>query len=316
MAEVWKAKRAKQARLRRANKKERLEILKQRASGDGATTKVTAEYFHALKKRSSVLECEKQRVRKYRNKLKKEISAKVPGAIEKAEKRKAKHLYYLKKKAQGNSRAWKAAERSRRRWELIKKTVESESQGINSRSMNFRKSKITPLAAAVRYCNLEAVRYILELKASPTRKCSSTQICTPLYDAAWIGKPKIAQLLLEKSAMLEGGLTHGALHGVIHNKMYSTLKIMLNLGCDVNEYYLDQTPLGAALTCGKNKSGDSRLVRTLLLAEADLMKRTKMCNHPFFQGIMTNHKDLARKYSNKRCKALLKTEDYLSQVNP
>ena len=50
MAEVWKAKRAKQARLRRANKKERLEILKQRASGDGATTKVTAEYFHALQK--------------------------------------------------------------------------------------------------------------------------------------------------------------------------------------------------------------------------------------------------------------------------
>ena len=124
MAEVWKAKRAKQARLRRANKKERLEFLKQRASGDGATTKVTAEYFHALQKRSSVLECQKQRVRKYRNKLKKEISAKVPGAIEKAKKRKkAKHLYYLKKKAQGNSRAWKAAERSRRRWELIKKLL-------------------------------------------------------------------------------------------------------------------------------------------------------------------------------------------------
>ena len=310
MAEDWKSKKAKQARVRRANKKKRLEFLKQKASADGATTKVAAEYFQALKKRRSVLEYEKQRVAKYRKQLKKEMTDKLPGAIEKAVKRKkAKHLYYLKKKALGDSMTWKAAERSRQRWKLIKKKIESESQGINSRFMNFRKSEITPLAAAVRYCDLEAVSYILKLKASPTRRCSSTQICTPLYDAAWIGKPKIAQLLLEKSAILEGGLTHGALHGVIHNKMYSTLKIMLNMGCDVNEYYLEQTPLGAALTCGNNKSGDVRLVRTLLSAKADIMKRTKMCYHPHFHGMMTNHKDLARKYSNKRCNALLNTED-------
>ena len=57
--------------------------------------------------------------------------------------------------------------------------------------------------------------------------------------------------------------------------------MMLNHGCDVNETYLGQTPLGAALTCGKGKLGDVRLVRRLLEAKADMMKKTMMCNSPF-----------------------------------
>ena len=109
--------------------------------------------------------------------------------------------------------------------------------------------------------------------------------------------------------MPEGGKTLGALHGAIYNGMFKTIRIMINQGCQVNEYFLDQTPLGAALTCGKRKSGDVRLVRTLLSAKADIMKKTKMSNSPFLGGSMVHHSDLAKKYSNVRCRALLNSKE-------
>ena len=87
----------------------------------------------------------------------------------------------------------------------------------------------TPLGAAVRYCDIEAVSYLLHLKASPRLRYTSTLVSTPLYDAAWMGKSKIAELLLENSALPEGGLTKGALHGAIH-RMFKTVDMLLNQG--------------------------------------------------------------------------------------
>ena len=120
-------------------------------------------------------------------------------------------------------------------------------------------------------------------------------------------KSTIAQLLLDNSALPEGGTTHGALHGAIYNKMFKTIKIMLDRGCQVNEYYINQTPLGAALTCGPSRSGDVRLVRILLAAEADVQKTTKMRNSPFKRGSMVHPIILAKKYSNAKCQGLVKT---------
>merc|ERR1719427_133901 len=168
---------------------------------------------------------------------------------------------------------------------------------------------MTPLGAAVKYCDVDAVKYVLEQKASPTLRYASTRVPTPLYEAAWMGKSKIAHLLLEKSALPEGGLSHGALHGAIQNRMFKTIKMMLNQGCDVNESYLGQTPLGAALTCGTTNSGDVRLVGTLLAAKADIQKKTTMSYWPFSTAPCTYHIDLAAKYSNKKCQALLKEKD-------
>ena len=167
---------------------------------------------------------------------------------------------------------------------------------------------MTPLGAAVRYCDLAAVRYLLELKASPTLRCTSTLVTTPLYDAAQLGKCEIAELLLEVSALPEGGFTNGALHGAIHNRMFKVVDILLSQGCQVNEYYLEQTPLGAALTCGKTNSGDVRLVARLLAAKADITKKTLMSRSPFFHAPMTQPIDLATKYSNKKCQTLLKAK--------
>ena len=306
MSRDWKAKRAKQAKKRRAKEKARLDILMQGATAAGAPEELKSEYRIARQKRRAILDYDRQRIATRRKKLQSGLDAGNRSDIEKVEKvKKTKRIYSSKSKVQGKEKNWKATQRSRKRFAMIKSKIESDGKDINSRCMNFRRSKMTPLGAAVRYCDPEAVSYLLEQKASPTKRCTSTLITTPLSDAAWNGKAKIVMLLLERSALPDGGHTQSALHGAIHNKMFSAIKIMLNQGCQVNEHYLDQTPLGAALTCGKRKSGDARLVKILLAANADITKMTKMSHSPFFNAPMTNHIDLAKKYSNKRCQLLL-----------
>ena len=307
MSKEWKAKRAEQARARRKKQKKRLKDLEQQANAEGATVDIKAEFSDALEKRELVRKYNKNRMAKSRNKHKRDVAKGNSSALEKADKqKKVRQLLYLKYKSSNKVKLRKALYRSRKRFDIIKSKLEIEDKDINSRFMDFRRSKITPLGAAVRYCDLGAVRYMLENKASPTLRCISTLICTPLYDAAWMGKSQIAELLLEKSALPEDGASGGALHGAIYNKMFKVIRIMLNQGCQVNEYYLDQTPLGAALTCGKKNSGDVRLVRRLLAAKADLMKKTKMSHSPFFKGRMVLHTHVAREYSSKRCRAVLK----------
>ena len=306
MSKELKAKRATQARLRRHRQKQRLNFLEQQAMAEGATADVKAKFHDALEKRKLLLDYDKKRVAKRREELKNDLKKKAPAAIEKAKKtKKARRLLYSEYKTRGIVKLRKSKYRARKRFDLIKNKVESEGKGINSRCLDFKGSKITPLGAAVRYCDLDAVRYVIEKKACLTLRCMSTRICTPLYDAAWMGKSDIAQLLLEKSALPDGGTAGGALHGAIHNRMFKTIKMMLDRGCQVNEYYLEQTPLGAALTCGKMKTGDVRLVNTLLAAKADTTMKTKMCYLPWFQGIMVDHIGLAEKYSSQRCRASL-----------
>ena len=70
MSKEWKAKKATQARLRRAKQKQRLETLKQQATADGATKKLKTEYLAALNKRKALLKGNLKRIAKHRMKLK------------------------------------------------------------------------------------------------------------------------------------------------------------------------------------------------------------------------------------------------------
>ena len=69
MSEEWRAKRAKQAKIRRAKQKKRLEILKQQANADDASPELKNEYVVALKKRKLVFDGNKKRVKKQRDEL-------------------------------------------------------------------------------------------------------------------------------------------------------------------------------------------------------------------------------------------------------
>ena len=103
MSKDRKEKRAKQARVRRAHLKKCL--LQEQTNGDRATTKSKEQFSHALAKRTSVLNYDKQRVAKRRKKLSGAIAKEISAALEKAEKiKKTKHMYYLKSKAKGKFR--------------------------------------------------------------------------------------------------------------------------------------------------------------------------------------------------------------------
>ena len=92
--------------------------------------------------------------------------------------------------------------------------------------------------------------------------------------------------------------------------MFKVVGRFINKGCDLNERYIQFTPLGASLTCGNSKSGDARLVKRLLDAKADVLGITKMCSSPYHQGKLTKVVDVARRYSNSRCVALIEVAYY------
>ena len=127
----------------------------------------------------------------------------------------------------------------------------------------------------------------------------------PLALAAWDNRPEIVQVLLESGGMGANGKSYGGFHGAIKYKLFKAVRRFLVKGCDVNEEYLKVTPLGASVTCGKRKSGDVRIVKLLLDAKADIFGLTKMCSSPYYGGKLTHVLDVARTYSNNRCRDLI-----------
>ena len=125
------AKRAKQARTRRAKQKARLDTLKQNATAVGATEELKREYSIARKKRRMLLDYDKQRIAKRREKLKTDFAGGLSTALEKAEKiKKAKQLYYRESKIKGKENDWKAAQRSRKKFDMIKSKIEREGRTL------------------------------------------------------------------------------------------------------------------------------------------------------------------------------------------
>ena len=55
--------------------------------------------------------------------------------------------------------------------------------------------------------------------------------------------------------------------------MFTLLRRLIKEGAPVDSVYARMTPLCAALTCGKKRSGDVRMVRVLLNAKAAVNKK-------------------------------------------
>ena len=127
----------------------------------------------------------------------------------------------------------------------------------------------------------------------------------PLALAAWENRPQITRLILKNGGLGANGQSYGVLHRAISHKMFKNVRRFLTKGCDVNEDYLNVTPLGASLTCGKSKSGDARLVKLLLDAKADVLGLTQMSLSPYHRGKLATVVDVASTYSNNRCTALI-----------
>ena len=147
------------------------------------------------------------------------------------------------------------------------------------------------------------LRWLLDKKASPTHYCTKAR-ATPLNEAALLGDSIAITLLLDYGALRREKKGRGALHIAVHKKMFSSVKLLLERGCKVNELYFKKTPLTAALSCGK--TGDVRLVQILLRGKADVGIATTDTKGLFNMGNMTTHLAFSKKFSNKRCSAAIK----------
>ena len=285
--------------------KEHLEILRKQASLPLATISIKNEYNITVKKRRKLLKYDRDRAAVRRKQLKKDIADGKTGAQEKEKMvKKAKHLSYLKRKKSGKVKDLKAKRRAAIKFQFIKDGLEKQ-KAINEYQVPWRKGKFTPLGAAIKLGDLKAVCWLLEKKASPTMRCTGSSIDRPLALAAWDNKPEVVQILLESGGLGANGESYGGLHGAIEHKMFKTIRRFLMKGCDLNEKYLNVTPLGASLTCGKTKTGDARLVKLLLNAKADVLGLTKMCSSPYAGGKLSKVFNVARTYSNSKCTALI-----------
>ena len=277
MSKLHNASRAAQARKRRERKRKQLEDLWHLANAPDASSFVKREYEAAFERHTKFLKTESTRVATWRKKLAADIAKGVPNAVEKAKRNKeAKRASYLKRKNQGRIKTLKTQKRSVRKIKYIKEKLEQQ-QNINGYWVPWRKGLWTPLGVAIKLGHLEAVRWLLENDASPSKCCTQTLVVKPLKLAVEENKPEIVQILLETDELRDESRSHGALHWAIHHQMFEVVKSFIEKGYDLNEYFMDKTPLGASLNCWKARSGDARLVKRLLDANADVRKQSKIC---------------------------------------
>ena len=177
----------------------------------------------------------------------------------------------------------------------------------------WRRGRWTPLGVAIKLGNLQGVRWLLEKNASPSKRCTRTLNVKPLFLAAEDNNSEIVKVLLEMHDLRKDGKTYGALHWAINNQMFKVVRSFIDKGSDVNEYYLNQTPLGASLTCGKTESGDARLVKCLLKANADVLQSSKMSFWTYGRGELTDLVKVAKAYSNRRCVAVIEAAYHAAQ---
>ena len=68
--------------------------------------------------------------------------------------------------------------------------------------------------------------------------------------AAEENKPEITKIHLANADVTDDCKSSGALYWAITNQMFRIVKSFIEKGYDLNEYYINRTPFGAALTCG------------------------------------------------------------------
>ena len=125
------AKRAAQARRRRAKIKKNLEILGKQASFPGAASSIVIEYNAAFEKRSKLLKYE-DRAAMRRKQLQKKVANRSILALQKKKRLKeAKCFSYINQKKNGQAKALKAKQRAAAKFQFIKDGLKKR-KGINN----------------------------------------------------------------------------------------------------------------------------------------------------------------------------------------
>ena len=126
------AKRAAQARRRRAKIKKNLEILGKQASFPGAASSIVIEYNAAFEKRSKLLKYDRDRAAMRRKQLQKKVANRSILALQKKKRLKeAKCFSYINQKKNGQAKALKAKQRAAAKFQFIKDGLKKR-KGINN----------------------------------------------------------------------------------------------------------------------------------------------------------------------------------------
>ena len=86
--------------------------------------------------------------------------------------------------------------------------------------------------------------------------------------------------------------------------MFELMRVLIKKGASLDYVYSGITPLCAALTCGKKRAGDVRVVRLLLEAKADISMKT-LAPRPSNPTRKLTHLEIAKEYSNTNCIRLI-----------
>ena len=235
------------------------------------------------------------------------------GALAKIKQiRDQQHERYIENKALGKCKEYDSRRRKKRLWNFIERQIKIENKSVNKPWVKWHKQQMTPLIAVIKQQDVKGVKVLLSMKASPClSQKDKSDLVSPLEEAVWLGEQKISQLLLKNGAAKGDLWWYGALHGAIAWKMFALMRTLIKKGALVDSVYNRVTPLCAALTCGKKRTGDVRMVRMLLNAKADLHKKSsdpRASNH----SRKLTHLEIARKYSNENCVRLI-SANYIMQ---
>ena len=211
------------------------------------------------------------------------------------------HESYIEHKKLGKCKEYDRNRRRKKLLNLIERQIKIDKKNINKSCVTWHKLKMTPLIAAIKQRDVEGVRVILSMKASPCiSQRDKTDLVSPLEEAVWLGEEEISHILLKNGAAKGKLWWYGALHGAVAFKMFALVRVLIQKGAPLDYVYGGITPLCAALTCGKKRSGDVRMVRLLLEAKADLNKKTAF-PRPSNETRKLTLLEISKEYSNENC---------------
>ena len=103
--------------------------------------------------------------------MKTDVGKGVPSALIKAKRyEKAKKASYLRRRNEGRVATLKAQQRAALKIKYIKNNLRAH-KDINGWWVPWRKGRWTPLGIAIKLGDLQAIRWLLEKNASPSKRC-------------------------------------------------------------------------------------------------------------------------------------------------
>jgi len=148
---------------------------------------------------------------------------------------------------------------------------------------------LTPLIIATRMARKEIINYLIELKVSPNQQApfGPWKEATALYIAAQTGKTEIVKQLAENGAKADK-IVQGsaAIHAAAENNDINTIKLLIELGEDINRLSKDNESVIINALTGGYKQKKEPIIQELIDLQAEVDKPEKHGVTPLLIAIL------------------------------